>query len=410
MNIWQYFKEARLTIKGNLLRSFLSILWIVIWIVSVVVMLAIGKWAEKQLMDSLWDLAKNQLNVYKWWSEIWKPITLTEDTIHFLERTFSELSGNIIYQVYGWYSQLDDKNQSSNWWYENDWMSMYWIPLNWYEHTTKKLMIWTFFSEQQYNNAESVAIISQDLYERLFKWKNPIWEKIKFNKKTYAVIWVFEKEQQESWFEWKDYSMRIPYTTIVKRNSQQSEISSLVVYLPTTADNRLWRKRVLYALMKYYNKSDVSSSGIQVDSFSSYVDEMKKQSQTMNYLLIIIGSISLLVGWIWVMNIMLVSVTERTKEVWIRKALWALKSDIILQFLVESILITLIGWIIAIWLSFLVVRLVNKDWTSLGISWIITWNVVLIALIITSCTWIIFWILPANRAAKLNVIDAIRYE
>jgi len=373
-------------------------------------MLAIGKWAEKQLMDSLWDLAKNQLNVYKWWSEIWKPITLTEDTIHFLERTFSELSGNIIYQVYGWYSQLDDKNQSSNWWYENDWMSMYWIPLNWYEHTTKKLMIWTFFSEQQYNNAESVAIISQDLYERLFKWKNPIWEKIKFNKKTYAVIWVFEKEQQESWFEWKDYSMRIPYTTIVKRNSQQSEISSLVVYLPTTADNRLWRKRVLYALMKYYNKSDVSSSGIQVDSFSSYVDEMKKQSQTMNYLLIIIGSISLLVGWIWVMNIMLVSVTERTKEVWIRKALWALKSDIILQFLVESILITLIGWIIAIWLSFLVVRLVNKDWTSLGISWIITWNVVLIALIITSCTWIIFWILPANRAAKLNVIDAIRYE
>lgn len=411
MNIRQYFKEARSMIKGNLLRSFLSILGIVIGIVSVVVMLAIGKWAEKQLMDSLWDLAKNQLNVYKWWSEWSKQVIFTEDTISFLEKTFNELSGNIVYQVYWWYSQINDKNQNSNmWWYDDNGMSLYWIPLNWYEHTNKKLIMWTFFSEQQYDNAESVVIISQDLYEKLFKWKNPIWEKLTFDKRTYAVIWVLEKEQQESWFEWKDYSLWIPYTTIKKQRWTQSEISSLTVYLPKTADNRLRRKRVLYALMKYYDKNDVGSAWIEVDSFSSYVDEMKKQSQTMNYLLIAIGSISLLVWWIWVMNIMLVSVTERTKEVWIRKALWALKSDIILQFLVESVLITFIWWIIAIWLSYLATRLVNKYWTELWLSAIITWNVILIALIITSCTWIIFWILPARRAAKLNVIDALRYE
>lgn len=409
MNILQYFKDARTTIRSNLLRSFLSILWIVIGIVSVVVMMAIWKWAEKELMDNLWDLAKNQLNVYQWWSETWKPVKITIDTIKYLEKTFPELSGNIVYQVYWWSSEIKDwkKGQNSM---ENNNMTLYGVPLNRYTHTDKKLIYWAFFSQKQYDNAESVAIISNDLYERLFVWKNPIWQKITVNKKIYAVIGVFWKEQREENFSWKDYSVWIPYTTIKVKNSDRSDISDLVVYLPNDADNNIWRKRVMYALMKYYNKNDVSEAGIQVDSFSKYVDEMKKQSQTMNYLLLAIGSISLLVGGIWVMNIMLVSVTERTKEIWIRKALWALKSDIIIQFLVESILITLIWWFIAILLSYWIARLINKYWWEMWFHALITWNVVMMALIITSITWIIFWILPAKRAAKLNVIDALRYE
>jgi ABC-type antimicrobial peptide transport system permease subunit len=162
--------------------------------------------------------------------------------------------------------------------------------------------------------------------------------------------------------------------------------------------------------MKYYNKTNISEAWIEVDSFSKYVDEMKKQSQTMNYLLLAIWSISLLVWWIWVMNIMLVSVTERTKEIWIRKALWALKWDIIIQFLVESILISLIWGVIAIIFSYWIARLINKYWWEMWFHALITWNVVVMALVITSVTWIIFWILPARRAAKLNVIDALRYE
>ena len=408
MNIIQYFKDARTTIRSNLLRSFLSILWIVIGIVSVVVMMAIWKWAEKELMDNLWDLAKNQLNVYQWWSETWKPVKITIDTIKYLEKTFPELSGNIVYQVYWWSSEIKDwKEKQSDW---NNSMTLYGVPLNWYTHTDKKLKYWAFFSQQQYDNAESVAIISHDLYDRLFSWKNPIWQKITVNKKIYAVIGVFSKEQREQNFSWKEYSVWIPYTTIKAKNGDRSDISDLVVYLPNDADNNIWRKRVMYALMKYYWKNDVSEAGIQVDSFSKYVDEMKKQSQTMNYLLLAIGSISLLVGGIWVMNIMLVSVTERTKEIWIRKALWALKSDIIIQFLVESILITLIWWFIAIVFSYWIARLINKYWWEMWFHALITWNVVLMAISITSITWIIFWILPAKRAAKLNVIDALRYE
>ena len=409
MNIVQYFKDARTTIRTNLLRSFLSILWIVIGIVSVVVMMAIGKWAEKELMDNLWDLAKNQLNVYQWYSENSKPVTITKETIDYLEKTFKELSWNIIYQVYWWSSEIKDwkKWQSDM---ENNNMTLYWVPLNWYKHSENKLINWAFFSQQQYDNAEKVAIISYDLYERLYDWKNPIWQKLTINKKIYAVIWVFWKEAREENFSWKNYSVWIPYTTIKQTNPNRSNISDLIVYLPNDADNKIWRKRVLYALMKYYNKTNISEAWIEVDSFSKYVDEMKKQSQTMNYLLLAIWSISLLVWWIWVMNIMLVSVTERTKEIWIRKALWALKWDIIIQFLVESILISLIWWLIAIILSYWIARLINKYWWEMWFHALITWNVVTMALVITTITWIIFWILPARRAAKLNVIDALRYE
>ena len=408
MNIIQYFKDAWTTIKSNLLRSFLSILGIVIGIVSVVVMMAIWKWAEKELMDNLWDLAKNQLNIYQWWSENWKQVTITKDTINYLENTFKELSWNIVYQVFWWSSEIKDWKEKQTEWNNN--MTLYGVPLNWYQHSENELLYWAFFSQQQYDNAEKVAIISFDLYERLFSWKNPIGQKITFNKKIYAIIGVFKKQQREENFSWKNYSLWIPYTTIKQISPNRSNISDLVVYLPNDADNGLRRKRVLYALMKYYNKNNVSDAWIQVDSFSKYVDEMKKQSQTMNYLLLAIWTISLLVGWIGVMNIMLVSVTERTKEIWIRKALWALKSDIVIQFLVESILISLIWWIIAIILSYWIARLINKYWSWMWFHALITWNVVITALIITSITWIIFWILPARRAAKLNVIDALRYE
>jgi ABC-type antimicrobial peptide transport system permease subunit len=127
------------------------------------------------------------------------------------------------------------------------------------------------------------------------------------------------------------------------------------------------------------------------------------------YLLAAIWSISLLVWWIWVMNIMLVSVTERTREIWIRKAIWALNADIITQFLIESVVVTAIGWVIAIILAWLAIQLVN----SFHIEWInvsMTGSVVVLATTLTFIIWIVSWIGPAKKAAELQPIDALRFE
>lgn len=404
MNLWQYFKEARWTIKGNSLRSFLSILWIVIGIVSVVVMLGIGKGAEQKLMESLWELAKNQLQVYRGRGEGKKQLLLTTGTVSFLETSFPELKGKVSYLVSN-YMQLKTKNQYGGY----DGMSYYGVPRSRFENTDRQLEFGSFFTEQQDSNGEMVTIINEDLSRLFFGEKNPIGEKIDIGGKIFAVVGVL-KNNYENYGDWKNYEARIPFTTYSQRFPNNVDISSLTIYLPPMADNAVWQKRISYALMKSFNLSSISEMNLMVESFSKYIDEMKEQQKMMNYLLLAIGSISLLVGGIGVMNIMLVSVTERTKEIWIRKAIGALQADIVLQFLVESVFVTFLWGIIAIILSYGAEFLINTYGESMQLYALITPDIVGLALVITSITGIIFGILPARRAAKLQVIDALRYE
>ena len=166
--------------------------------------------------------------------------------------------------------------------------------------------------------------------------------------------------------------------------------------------------------MKKFNKQSPENSWFKVDSFADMIEQMKNSLQGMKMFLLAMWVISLLVWGIWVMNIMVVSVTERTREIWIRKAIGALNSDITLQFLVESVVITLIGWIIAFALSYWVVYIVNNVlWWAGSETWMsaeIDKSIVLSTFMITTLTGIIFGILPARKAAKLKPIDALRFE
>jgi putative ABC transport system permease protein len=130
----------------------------------------------------------------------------------------------------------------------------------------------------------------------------------------------------------------------------------------------------------------------------------------MKLLLWAIGSIALIVGWIWIMNIMLVSVTERTREIWIRKAIWATKLNIMFQFLIESIILSMIWCIIAVWLCYFFVYLVNKFWQASNLTATITTSVLIMASVVSIWMWIIFGLMPAWKAARLKPVDALRWE
>lgn len=201
----------------------------------------------------------------------------------------------------------------------------------------------------------------------------------------------------------------IPISTYQQKIDSTTKISSIIVVLGYDDDVDEWSNVLKYFLSRKYNINHIDLAGFSISSTSSLGDSIDSAMAIFTYLLAAIWSTSLLVWVIGVVNIMLVSVTERTREIWIRKAIWALNKDIIAQFLIESVVVTAIGWALAIFFSWLTILWIN----SLGIEWIslvMTWSVVILATTLTFIIWIVSGIWPAKKAADLQPIDALRFE
>ena len=394
------------------MRSWLSTLWIVIWMTSVIVMMAIWQWTEESLMKNMQDMIKNKITVSsEWWYSQWneekdkpwwfiKKVTFTKKTIELLEEYFPELKWKITFK-------LEWKSWEVKIWRNKQFVSTAWIPKNFLTLNEFKLEEWTSFTDDHYNKFEYVAIINNSFKKDLFKWQPALWKKFMLQGKEYTIIWVLQKSQMD--FSPISY---LPDTTVSEKINRKKELSSFEIFLDAKEDNTIWKNRITYFLMKYYNKIDKQTAWFSVSSFADFTEQLKKSSNMMKYFLLFVWWISLLVWWIWVMNIMIVSVTERTREIWIRKAIWALNVDIILQFLIESVVITLLWWIIAFILSYWVVHFINSSmqWSEEWIQAVIDQKTALVAFCLTAWTWILFWILPARKAAKLKPIDALRFE
>ncbi len=384
-----------------------------IGVFSVVIMLGVSKWAEVTMMKSLWDLAKNQITIMPWsmWNEYneWLnsnmplqtiiPVKLTQDTVDYLTHLFPELHSTILFSI--------DSSTNITIKKVSEYVSYKGVSFNRLFTMKKKIQHGSYFTSSMFEQNQMVAILSSWLSKKYFWSKNPIGQKITLNAKNLTVIGVFADE--DLWYD-PPLEMYIPITTLQKKITNKKAYDSIIVSLDKSEDNRTWEKRLQYVLLKYYGYSTISEAGFYTSSYSSFMDELKKTQSTMKYLLLAIWSISLLVWGIWVMNIMLVSVTERTKEIGIRKALWALKKDIIIQFLIEAIFISLIGWILAIFLSYWVAFLVNYFLKDMWYMVIIDTGIVISALLVTCGVGVVFGILPARQAAQLRPIEALRFE
>ena len=387
------------------MRSFLSVLWIVIWLFAVIFLMSFGTWAQQWVKDQIWSLITNNITISpKWWYTQWtsdevhwyvKAITLTTDLIDDIEYYFPELSWKVTYSNTTQWNFTNEDGDSAMW-------QFLWVPI---DYIDKMSLDWNYgsqFTESNYDKNEDVAVVNKNIVDDLFDGDYPIWEYVYYNSRKFRIIWVLDEESMFG-------QVFIPITTYQQKINSSSKISSITVILSYDDDVDLWMNRIKYFLMIKYNISHIDLAWFSVTSLSAIGDAIDNAMSIFTYLLAAIGSISLLVGWIWVMNIMLVSVTERTREIWIRKAIWALNGDIITQFLIESVVVTAIGWIIAIILSWLAIQLVN----SFDIEWIhvsMTTEVVVLATTLTFIIWIVSWIGPAKKAAELQPIDALRFE
>ena len=406
MSFTTYIKDARWNLISNKMRSFLSILWIVIWLFSVIFLMSFGTWAQQWVKDQMWSMITNNITIMpNWWytqrtddETHWyvKAITLTTDLIDELEYYFPELSGKVTYRSYSLWMMKNKDDDTAMW-------QFLWVPADYIDKLALDLKYWSLLSQGNIDKNEDVAVINTNAEEELFDdFDNAIGEYVYFNNKKFKVIWVLDEESIFS-------QVYIPITTYQNKIDSSTKIWNIIVVLSYDDDADEWINRIKLFLMRKYNVSHIDLAGFSVTSLSALSDAIDKAMSIFTYLLAAIGSISLLVWWIGVMNIMLVSVTERTREIWIRKAIWALNGDIITQFLIESVVVTSIWWIIAIVLARLAIQAVN----SFHIEWInisMTTDVVILATTLTFIIWIVSWIGPAKKAAELQPIDALRFE
>jgi len=401
MTLRQHFKNAITDLSRNKLRTGLSMLGIIIWVFSVIVLLSFWNWATEAIVWEINSMWTNIISIMPGSSFIsatngsrWAYAKLDDKTISFLETNVSNIA---------WMAPLLDWSKLVSYWettLSNVWIV--WTTPEYFVIRTSKLMEWSFFTENDMKNMTKVVILGESVSDDLFENEYPIWKKIKIWNDMFTVIGKVEEDMAVS--RW----VYIPLSTAKVRTVWSKSYTVIFLSVKDWDLIDATKNEIEEWLRKFYWIKEWSKSNFNVTTQKDFLEIVDKIMWVMSTFLASIAAISLLVWWIWVMNIMLVSVTERTKEIWIRKAIWAKKSDIVSQFLAESVLMTVIGGIIWILLSILVVRIVNHVQDTLQA--VITVKSVLIAVLSSISIGLIFGIMPARNAAKLKPIDALRFE
>lgn len=265
-----------------------------------------------------------------------------------------------------------------------------------------------FFSGIDVQSKKFVCVIGSEIKEKLFKEIDPINKKIKIGRSAFRVIGVMEKEGSAGVFGGPNFDRRVflPIRTFLKAYGGSNRRFDIAVKAPSQELLEDFRYELTGEMRKIRKLKPTEPDDFSINTMDTLMDAYNNVMGVIVLIGLVITSISLFVGGIGVMNIMFVSVTERTREIGIRKAIGAKRRSILTQFLFESSTICLIGGIFGVGLSFGLAALINKFLMPATISL----PIVLIALIISILVGVFSGIIPAYRASRLNPIEALRYE
>ena len=379
------------------MRASLSMLWIIIWVSSVIILTALWNGSSQSITDQIEELWTNILTLSPWrWFWATRDAGTSADILD--SNLVDAISENI--DGIDWVVPTISSNAQLVYQSAEISGSLYGINRDFFSIKNLEVEFWTNFSDDQITLLEKVTIIWKDNATELFAWEDPIGKKVKMWGSVYEVIWVLEENTTYA------SAVFVPITTAAIRIVWQKFYSEVVISVTNTEQVESKQAEIEDFLNTFLEVDDLNNLPYRIRNQSEILQNFSSITETLTLLLSGIAWISLLVGWIWVMNIMLVSVTERTREIWIRKAIWATKSDILLQFLTEALSISVIGGLIWIIISYVSVFFLNY----FSIAAVISVNSITLSFCFSLFIWLVFWILPAYKAAKLRPIDALRYE
>lgn len=407
MNIANLFKIALRAIAANKLRSFLTMLGIIIGVASVIAMLAIGQGSKKSIQANIAEMGSNMIMIRPGQDKgpggaqqdasDMQTLKLKDyETLKEQPKYLAAISPNV--NASGQFINGNNNTPST----------MYGISPDYLQIRQQKVKDGEMFTDEDVKTSAKVCVIGKTVADNLFtNGEDPIGKVIRYNKIPFRIVGVLESKGYNSFGMDQDDVVFAPYTTVMKRILSVTYLQGINASAITEDMTDLAIEDVTNILRENHKLKGADEDNFTIRSQQEMAEMMNSTSDTMTVLLLVVACISLVVGGIGIMNIMYVSVTERTKEIGLRMSVGARGIDILNQFLIESVLLSITGGLIGVLCGI---------GAAVGINVFAHWPIqiqpwsVLLSFVVCSATGIFFGWYSAKKAASLDPIEAIRYE
>lgn len=408
MKFINLFKIAIKALLRNKMRAFLTMLGIIIGVAAVITMVAIGQGSKQSIQDQLSSMGSNMITIRPQSNqtvgggarlEATSVQSLKEEDVTAIGRQAQYISalspavqsrGQVIYAGANWPTTIQG------------------VYPDFLDIRDWKLKDGILFSDENENNAAKVCLLGQTVVENIFtSGEDPIGKIIRFNKIPFRVIGVLSEKGENAFGQDQDDIIIAPFSTVQKRILAITWVQNIYASAidENSTDDAVDEISAILRTQHKLKKGD--QDDFMVRTQAELINTFSSTSQLLTVLLTAIAGISLLVGGIGIMNIMYVSVTERTKEIGLRMSIGARGIDILMQFLVEAILISVTGGILGVLLGVLATKLV-----TVFLSWptLVSQSSIMLSFLVCAITGVFFGYYPAQSASRLDPIEALRYE
>lgn len=390
-------------IRRNLMRSFLTILGIVIGVAAVVTMVTLGQGATRMVSDQISSLGSNLLMVRP--GQRLGPGRDSAGAANFKKADAEAIRTQIgglreVVPVVGHSITLVASN--NNWSTTvNGTTNGYLVAGSW------KLAAGREFLDDEERSGKAVCIIGATVKKELFGNRNPLGDEVRIKTFVCQVIGLLAAKGQGAMGMDQDDTVLMPLSTVQRRLSGNQDVSSMLVSLKDGADASKTMQQIRLILRERRKLAENEADNFNIMDTKQIAETLSGTIGTMTALLGAVAAVSLLVGGIGIMNVMLVSVTERTREIGIRLAIGALEQEVLLQFLIEAVMLSCLGGLIGIVLAFLACLALSS---LMHMPFLFNPSINLLAFGFSAAIGIVFGYMPARRAARLDPIVALRHE
>jgi putative ABC transport system permease protein len=397
-------RTALRNILRNRMRTLLTMLGIIIGVAAVIIMVSVGKGAEADINQRISALGSNVLMVrpggstshgVRLGADSWQSLKLSD--IDALKKKCTQIAavsglvranGQFVANGTNWPTNMEGAN------------------VEYFEIRQLKLSSGNFFTERDVRTSRKVAVIGSTIAKEVFGDIDPVGQQFRFGKQPMTVIGVLASRGQSGMGGDQDDIVIAPITTVFYRIAGDSHLNQIIASA-NSREAMTAAQDEMTAVLRKEHKVRGENDDFSIRNQSDILEAATSMSRTLTLLLSAIAAVSLLVGGIGIMNIMLVSVTERTREIGIRMALGARGIDILLQFLIEAVVLCSLGGIAGILLALGACKILEQ---TVGMNTILSPATVIFAFGFSAMVGVFFGFYPARKAANLNPIDALRYE